>query len=136
MDATVEMLKAGPNEAMADAGPLAACIGDCLDCAAVCTACADACLGEEMVDSLRRCIRLDLDCADLCETTARLLGRQQEPPRQLIRQLVAVMATMCRICAEECNKHAQMHAHCRICADACRRCERSCQSLHAIMGEN
>ena len=34
--------------------------------AQVCTACADACLGEDDVGELTRCIRLDLDCADLC----------------------------------------------------------------------
>jgi hypothetical protein len=41
--------------------------------------CADACLGEEKVEMLRRCIRLNLDCADVCNATGRMLSRQQEP---------------------------------------------------------
>ena len=30
----------------------------------------DACLSEDMVDQLRKCIRTNLDCADICDTTA------------------------------------------------------------------
>ncbi|KAK0340470.1 hypothetical protein LTR94_030380, partial [Friedmanniomyces endolithicus] len=35
-------------------------------CAATCRICADACLGEAMVADLVQCIRLNLDCADVC----------------------------------------------------------------------
>ncbi|MEO5957680.1 MAG: four-helix bundle copper-binding protein, partial [Opitutaceae bacterium] len=50
-------------------------------CHEVCTACADACLGEpEHLGRLHRCIRVDLDCADVCLATARLLVRQTETP--------------------------------------------------------
>src|SRR3546814_3468642 len=45
------------------------------ECAQTCTMCADACLAEDMVGELRRCIRLNLDCADLCKTTAAEIGR-------------------------------------------------------------
>jgi hypothetical protein len=41
-------------------------IDECVDCAATCTGCADCCLGEEDVQELVRCIRLDLDRADAC----------------------------------------------------------------------
>jgi hypothetical protein len=40
--------------------------------------CADACLGEQDVQMLVCCIRLNLDCADVCATTGRLLARQVE----------------------------------------------------------
>jgi hypothetical protein len=82
---------------------------------------------------LRRCIRLNLDCADLCEVTARIVGRQLEPDRALIAKQLELMTAICRACAEECTKHAGMHEHCRICAEACRRCERSCEALRAAM---
>lgn len=44
---------------------------DCVECAEVCTACADACSAEGDPKMLVRCIRLNLDCADLCLATAR-----------------------------------------------------------------
>ena len=44
---------------------LAACIEACFDCAQTCTACADACLSEDMLAELTRCIRVNLDCANV-----------------------------------------------------------------------
>lgn len=40
-------------------------------------------------------------------------------------EAVAMLAT----CADECERHAQMHEHCRICADHCRECARMCEGL-------
>jgi hypothetical protein len=47
------------------------------DCVQACSACADACLGEENLQTLARCIRLDLDCADVCNTTGKIFSRQR-----------------------------------------------------------
>src|SRR4051812_41620671 len=47
----------------------------CLTCVETCTACADACLREEDVSAMRACILSDLDCADVCDTTAKVLAR-------------------------------------------------------------
>jgi hypothetical protein len=58
-----------------DKQALADCIDVCFDCAQTCTACADACLSESMVAELTKCIRTNLDCADICDTTGRLLSR-------------------------------------------------------------
>lgn len=76
-----------------------------------------------------RCIRTDLDCADVCATTGYLLSRQTEADSTLVRAQVEACETACRICAEECEQHADMHDHCRICAEACRTCEQSCRKL-------
>jgi hypothetical protein len=40
----------------------------------------------------------------------------------------------CRLCAEECGKHAQAMEHCRICAEACRRCAAACREARASVG--
>ena len=45
------------------------------DCSATCTGCADACLGESDVLELVRCVRLNLDCADVCDTVGRVVTR-------------------------------------------------------------
>jgi hypothetical protein len=103
------------------------CIEECLDCAQACTACADACLAEEMVASLTQCIRLNLDCADLCDVTAAVATRRTGSNEGIIKRMLEVCAEACRICGEECARHASKHEHCRICADACKRCEGSCR---------
>jgi len=96
-------------------------------CAQTCTSCADACLAEEMVRELRQCIRLNVDCADVCAATATLATRRTGSNEEVIRKMLDACVTACRMCAEECESHASMHEHCRICAAACRECELACQ---------
>jgi hypothetical protein len=45
---------------------LAQAVQSLQECAVVCTVCADACLTEAMVAELRRCIRLNGNCACIC----------------------------------------------------------------------
>lgn len=125
----MEMLETTPSQPQFDRGALTKCIEACFDCGQSCTACADACLGEEMVKELARCIRLDLDCADVCETTGRALSRQLDADPQVTRAFLLACAQACRSCGEECERHAEMHEHCRLCAEACRRCEQACNEL-------
>ena len=106
---------------------LTAVIEAASDCAAHCSACADACL-EEGDPSLIRCIRSDLDCADICEATAKVVGRAGASGAPWL-ELVRVCAEACATCAAECEGHADMHDHCRACGEACRRCERACREL-------
>jgi hypothetical protein len=87
-----------------------------------------------MVADLRTCIRRNLDCADLCAATARVLSRQTAPDGPTLHALLAACATACQACGEECAGHADMHEHCRVCADACRRCEQTCRDLLAALG--
>src|SRR5688572_30922611 len=70
------MLDAYPREYNVDRGLLVRCIEACYDCAESCTQCADDCLGEESVQELTTCIRLNLDCADICATTGRVVSRR------------------------------------------------------------
>lgn len=130
-----QMLAASPSRVPeVDVTVLAACVEACFDCAQACTTCADACLGEREghhLTRLARCIRLNLHCADVCLTTGRLLSRQEAP--ELARAIVEACALACRLCAEECEKHAQSMEHCRLCAEACRQCERACQDLLAAL---
>jgi hypothetical protein len=35
--------------------------------------------------------------------------------------------TPCRVCGEECQRHASTHEHCRVYAESCRGCETACQ---------
>jgi hypothetical protein len=98
-------------------------------CAEYCAACADACLAEEGVAELRRCIRMDLDCADLCAAAARVVARQTEGDSAMFSSLLTACIEACERCAEECEHHADHHEHCRLCAEACRRCAEACVEL-------
>jgi len=120
-----EMTRSNPLPPMMDRAAQIRCIEVTMLCAQACAACADACLGEAERAELMRCMRLDLDCADVCETTVRMLSRHQEPALMLLRRQVELTALAAGLCADECERHP-MHEHCRMCADACRNCERVC----------
>ena len=129
MNTISQMLRTSPRRSIFEVEALARCISECLACAQSCTACADAGLAEPDIDLLRRCIRLNLDCADLCATTALMLSRQLEPDRELTRRLIELQAFSCQLCGDECERHAERHEHCRLCSQACRRCEEACRAL-------
>lgn len=113
--------------------PLAVCIDACFDCAQVCTGCADACLAEQEVESLRRCIHTDMNCADICNLTGWVLSRQTEADVPLLVSQVKTCREACEVCARECDQHRDHHVHCAICADTCRACAEACQELLKAM---
>jgi hypothetical protein len=129
-----EMMRTHPRAGRALSNPLVECIERCFSCAQSCTACADACLSEDSIDMLRRCVRLDLDCADVCATTGRVALRRTEANDDVLIQLLEVCANVCQACAEECERHAAHHEHCKICAAECRRCEESCRRAMQDVG--
>ncbi|MFX0592209.1 four-helix bundle copper-binding protein [Melissospora conviva] len=130
---TRAMLGAYPASINMDRSKLAAAIDMLISCSQACTACADACLSEDQVQMLTKCIRSDLDCADICDTTARVLSRHTGYDANISRSLLEACITACKACGDECEQHAGMHEHCRICAEACRACERACRDLLATM---
>jgi len=129
MAQAMQMLETHPWPGHVERETLARCIEECFACAQSCTSCADACLSEDTVEELRKCIRLILDCADICDTTGRLLTRQTEYDAPTSKAQLESCREACRTCAEECERHAEMHEHCRVCAEECRRCEAACTEL-------
>ena len=124
-----QMVQTNPSSAPADQGVLVECIEACLGCAQACTACADACIGEGDLQMLARCIRLDLDCAEVCGATGRILSRLTAFEPAMTGAVLRACAEACRLCGEECERHAEHHEHCRVCAQACRRCESACINM-------
>jgi hypothetical protein len=125
------MLEAHPRSTIADLDVLVRCIEACLDCAATCTSCADADIGETDLPELVRCARLCLDCADVCDATGRVVTRQTDGDLGVVRAAVEACVVACRASREECERHAAHHEHCRICAEVCGRCEQACDDLLA-----
>jgi len=122
-----QMLETHPRSIQVEAGALVACIEACLDCEQSCTACADADLGEPDIETMLRCITLCLNCSDICTSTERVLTRQTEFVPELARVVLQACIEACRLCGDECERHAHHHEHCRICAEVCRRCEQACK---------
>ena len=125
------MLDTYPREFNVDTDALVACIEGCYDCAQACTQCADDCLSEQGEQQhLAKCIRLNLDCADICTTTGRVVSRQTEYDANLTGAILRACAQACKSCGDECTKHGERGMeHCRVCAEQCRRCERTCEDL-------
>ena len=92
-------------------------------CVAECNHCAIACLQEQDVKMMQRCIRLDLDCAEICNLAISFVARGSEHAEHILREC----GEICKACAEECEKHNHME-HCKRCAEACRECAEACQS--------
>jgi len=109
-----------------DAGMLAATIDALNDYAQACTADVDADLSEQDLTEMVTCIRLCLNCADVCAAGAGVTSRQAEYDANVTRPLLEACAAICKSCGDECERHARMHEHCRFCAEACRRCEQAC----------
>jgi hypothetical protein len=134
MTVTGEMLDTYPGEPGADRALLVACIDACSDCAGSCTQCADACLAEESVQHLTTCIRLNLDCADVCTATGRVVSRRTGYDAEVTGAVLRACIEACGKCAAECEIHAAHGMeHCRVCAADCRRCEQACKELLAAI---
>jgi len=129
MTHTREILEAAPSVPGFDVEDLATAIDACTDASVACTACADADLAEDDVASLRVCIELDADCADICSATARVLSRRARYDVLLVQRLLQACVRACASCAEECERHAEHHRHCALCGEACRTCQRTCEKL-------
>jgi hypothetical protein len=129
MSFTRQMLEAAPEPTSFELDELTAAIDACSDAEQACTSCADSCVAEPDVADLRRCIGLDLDCADVCGATSRVLSRQARYDKFLVQRVLEACVRSCSSCAEECERHAAHHRHCGVCAEACRVCERACRKL-------
>jgi hypothetical protein len=116
-----------------DPALVVACTEACFACAQACTACADACLSGPAVAELVECVRANLECADMCDSTGRLLSRRTGQHTNLLRAFLDTCAGSCRTAAEECEPHSGSYEHCQRCAEACRACERACEALVAAL---
>jgi uncharacterized protein DUF326 len=128
-----QMLDSHPRTSGLDVGLLAATIDALTDCTQACTADVDADLGEQDLAEMVKCIRLCLDCVDVCTATAGVVSRPAEYDANVVRPLLVACVAICKSCGDECERHAPHFQHCRVCAEACRRCERACQELMDVM---
>ena len=123
-----QMLDINPPTGNVDLTLLAAAIDATSDCAQACIADTDADLSEQNLAEMVKCIRLCLDCTDICTATGAVISRLAEYDASATRPLLEACVAICKSCGDECERHAH-YGHCRICEEACRRCERACREL-------
>ena len=129
MSYTRQMLDTYPRSVIVDATVLAAAVDAIRDCAQACAADTDADLNEQNLAEMVKCIRLCLNCTDVCTATGGVLSRLAEYDADTTRPLLESCVAICKSCGDECERHAPHYAHCRVCAEACRRSERACRDL-------
>ena len=95
------------------------------ECVAACNHCTSACLEEEDVKMMVRCIQTDIVCAEICSTTAKVLAFDSSNSQEM----VDLCGKICSECAAECEKLDM--EHCRLCAEVCRKCEEACSAYAA-----
>jgi hypothetical protein len=127
------LLDTYPGTVNADAGVLAATLDALSDCAQACAADADADLAEQNLAEMVTCIRLCLDCTDVCTATLGVVSRQTAYDPTLTRPLLEACVATCHSCSDECARHAPHYEHCRACEQACRRCEQACRELLGVL---
>jgi hypothetical protein len=129
-----KMFETHPKPASGAGDAALRCAYECAQCGMVCTTCADACLSEETVAHLSVCIRLNLDCADICTTTGRMIARASHGDVASLRAQLQACRTVCQACRDECRKHGEMGMkHCTVCADCCDACIRACDEMIASL---
>ncbi|MBI1182095.1 MAG: four-helix bundle copper-binding protein [Alphaproteobacteria bacterium] len=128
-----QMIGSHPDVAGRVSEPLVVCIEECFAAAQACVSCADACLAEPERDALVQCIRLTLDCADICSAAGAVASRRAGSNHAILRNIISSASEACRFCGAECEHHAERHQHCRLCAEACYRCDAACRTaLQAV----
>jgi hypothetical protein len=101
------------------------CIDNCTRCHAVCVATTIHCLQQGGKHAEASHIRLLVDCAQICATSADFMLRGSD----LHGRTCGVCAEVCARCAEECGRMAADDEVMQRCADECRRCAESCRRM-------
>lgn len=100
------------------------CIQNCLDCHSICLNTITYCLQQGGHHAEPNHIRLMMDCAESCQTSANFMLRNSD----LHSRFCGACADVCNRCAQDCDRMGddiQMKA----CAEMCRHCAESCRRM-------
>ena len=104
------------------------CIEECQNCHNLCTQTITHCLQRGGEHAAPEHIRLLLDCAEICETSANFMLRGSP----LHTQTCMVCSHVCTRCAEDCERLGSDDALMRRCAEVCRQCAESCRVMASM----
>ena len=100
-----------------------ACITQCQTCHNICLESAIQCLEIGGEHAMPEHIRLLLDCAQICQTSADFMLRSSD----LHTRTCAICSEVCDICAESCDHFTDPLM--QRCAETCRTCARTCYAM-------
>lgn len=100
------------------------CIAECQSCHNICLETANHCLSMGGRHAEPAHIRLLLDCAEICQTSANFMLRSSD----LHGRTCGVCAEVCERCADDCERFTD-DPMMQECAQACRRCAASCREM-------
>jgi hypothetical protein len=92
-------------------------------CAKHCSSCAGTCLQEAAISEHADCIRICLECAEVCHSTTLLLVMNSsfsDQALQLCRDICLACMKICSDIPEE---------HCQQCATACKETAEQCEAV-------
>lgn len=104
---------------------MGACIQACLECHRVCVQTVAYCLPMGGKHAEAPHVRLLLDCAQVCITSADFMLRGSD----LHARTCAVCAEVCDRCAQACERVDPNDATMKACGDTCRRCAEVCRAM-------
>jgi hypothetical protein len=103
------------------------CIENCTNCHRVCLETAARHFNGEAAPKLEeKHVRLLLDCAEICRTSADFMIRGSEVHAHTCQ----ACATICESCADACDQMGT-DPYMAACAEICRRCAESCREMAA-----
>lgn len=100
------------------------CIRECEECHDICAETVSYCLQKGGDHAEPDHIRLLLDCAEICQTSANFMLRVSDLHTETCR----ACAVVCQRCAESCQRMTN-DAQVKRCAEVCRRCGESCERM-------
>lgn len=101
------------------------CIQLCQDCHTLCIQMIGHCLKLGGRHAAPEHIRLLMDCAQICTTTADYMARGSS----LHDRTCSLCSEICRLCAESCEQLRGDDQLIKQCAEMCRRCADSCERM-------
>ncbi|EPY2276410.1 four-helix bundle copper-binding protein [Clostridium sporogenes] len=99
------------------------CIDECNRCAQACYECFKACLDEPDVGARKNCIKILVECAQMCEMSSGIMSMNG----QFAKEHCQLCATICDKCAQECEMFKD--DHCQKCAQECHTCANECRNM-------
>lgn len=109
-----------------DSAQMQECIDNCTTCHRVCVQTVVFCLEQGGGHAEASHVRLLLDCAEICQTSANFMLRGSE----LHAYTCGACAEICARCADACERMGD-DEQMRRCAEVCRRCADSCRRMAA-----
>lgn len=103
-----------------------------IDAASACEQACTMCAGSMGMAGMDRCSAMCMTCADMCNTTMRMMLRTAGQDMDSMMAMLQACMTMCLACAAECEQHKD-NQMCAMCAESCREMAKACEAMMASM---